>query len=123
MTHTPTPTRAPFVVQVHVYTPDAIEAWIASPQAGEAFQAWLASDDPDALRIWPAVRGALIGYAPTGTDSECRDYVRRTTVAFVVTVLWCAFHRDWIGTDHEHEAFHAWADPQGHPAVCSGCWL
>lgn len=107
------------------YTTLTTEDWIESQAGRTDFLDWLAGDSTD--RLMEQVQVALIGWAPLhrlASLETTREWLYELHVWHpAAQMLHGRFVEWWLGTDREHDCFHAWAvRTHGSEAMCSGCW-
>ena len=106
------------------FTAETVDAWFRTPECREAFIAWVTAS-PLAVR---RASNYLIGYAADDLIQQVRTD-RQPFVDWLLELphdhpavrwLWDCMSDDWIGTNSEHDAFHA---IYGDDALCCGCWI
>ena len=107
------------------YTTMTTEDWIESDTGRRDFLDWLAGESSDDLA--EQVRIAVIGWAPLhrlATLETTREWLHELSPTHPAAVmLHGRFVEWWLGTDREHDCFHAWAvKTHGSEALCGTCW-
>lgn len=106
------------------YAPATTEDWLESDSGRTDFLDWLAGYADDQLLGF--VRDALIGWAPLhrlDTIETTREWLHEIPVTHPAAImLHSRYVEDWIGSEHEHDRFHRWADRTDRTALCGGCW-